>query len=391
MISWIATGLGLTASLGLLMISAAMNYRFGLTLGTTDFDASLYGLLSVCADMLKALLPFVIMLSWQTARWVMAVMALSLWLIFTAYSFASGLGFAALNRTTLTSERTVTAGQYAELNEAIGNAKAQHKALPAHRSIIVASQELSTLKRHRRWIKTSQCSNATVPLSRAFCRQIHTLEGEIKIAQEASRLRGQIERLQRQRAALPPSAAMPSVDPQLAILKRLTGLAPDQLGFALSLLVAVLVEFGSGLGPYLVTAFRCDASQIRLLRQSTQARRQDEVEDFQPLPNPKRLSVTDTPEQIWKAQRLSVDANTRTALTSLYSNYLTWCTAEQIKHPLTLTAFTSWIADHPNVRLVKSSTGTYALGVEAAVYSRNADGPRPHQHYARNAVASNNT
>ncbi|MBU2582588.1 MAG: hypothetical protein KJ622_12800 [Alphaproteobacteria bacterium] len=172
MIAWIGTGLALTASLGLLAISAAMNFRFGMTLGITQLDSLIYGVASVCADLLKALLPFVILAGWRDQRIVLTVLASLLWSVFTLYSFTSGIGFAALNRATLTSERTVTTDRYAELSKALADAQERLDRLPEHRAAPVATLALEELMQQPRWKSTNGCTNATVVLSVAFCRQI---------------------------------------------------------------------------------------------------------------------------------------------------------------------------------------------------------------------------
>src|SRR5262245_38286163 len=50
--------LGVVAAGILLAVSAAMNYRFGFSLGKTAMDGQIYGLASAAADCFKALVPF---------------------------------------------------------------------------------------------------------------------------------------------------------------------------------------------------------------------------------------------------------------------------------------------------------------------------------------------
>ena len=50
--------LGVLAAGVLLAVSAAMNYRFGFSLGKTEMDGQIYGLASAAADCFKALAPF---------------------------------------------------------------------------------------------------------------------------------------------------------------------------------------------------------------------------------------------------------------------------------------------------------------------------------------------
>lgn len=348
MIAWLATALGLSASLGLLAISAAMNFRFGLTLGTTELDALIYGCASVCADLLKALLPFIILAGWREHRFLLMLLASLLWSIFTLYSFTSGIGFAALNRATLTSERTVTTDRYAELTKALADAQGRLDALPAHRPSALVAQELENLRQNPRWKTSLGCSNATVSLSISFCRQFADLKAEVAAAQEAATLRTEIKELQETRAGLPPTSAMHSADPQLAILDDLLGLGPERLGIALSLLVAVLVEFGSGLGPYLSTAFHSRPKQANHHHAPKSARQSTSVPALPTSYTPGRA----TPEEVWRKQRIAAKQGVRTPITRLYADYLSWCSEKLVMQPLTLTAFTSWLSEHAQLRMI---------------------------------------
>ena len=57
---------GFLAATALVIVSAAMNWRFGFGLGQTEFDGHVYGLASVAADCLKAIAPFLIIYAWKT-------------------------------------------------------------------------------------------------------------------------------------------------------------------------------------------------------------------------------------------------------------------------------------------------------------------------------------
>lgn len=50
--------LGVLAAGVLLAVSAAMNWRFGFSLGRTELDGEIYGAASAAADCMKALVPF---------------------------------------------------------------------------------------------------------------------------------------------------------------------------------------------------------------------------------------------------------------------------------------------------------------------------------------------
>ena len=75
-----------------------MNWRFGYSLGKTEFDGLIYGSASAAADCLKALVPFFFFAAVRNRMWSQAAASAVVWLVVTAYSLTSALGHAALNR-----------------------------------------------------------------------------------------------------------------------------------------------------------------------------------------------------------------------------------------------------------------------------------------------------
>ena len=90
--------LGVIAAGILLAVSAAMNYRFGFSLGKTAMDGQIYGLASAAADCFKALVPFFLFAAIRNRMWSQAAAAAVVWAVVTGYSMTSALGHAALNR-----------------------------------------------------------------------------------------------------------------------------------------------------------------------------------------------------------------------------------------------------------------------------------------------------
>jgi hypothetical protein len=90
--------MGVVAASILLAVSAAMNYRFGFSLGKTAVDGQIYGLASAAADCFKALVPFFFFAALRNRMWSQALAAALVWTVVTGYSMTSALGHAALNR-----------------------------------------------------------------------------------------------------------------------------------------------------------------------------------------------------------------------------------------------------------------------------------------------------
>ena len=61
--------LGVVAAGILLAVSAAMNYRFGYSLGKTEMDGQIYGAASAAADCFKALVPFFLFAAIRNRMW----------------------------------------------------------------------------------------------------------------------------------------------------------------------------------------------------------------------------------------------------------------------------------------------------------------------------------
>src|SRR5262245_13121284 len=107
--------LGVLAAGVLLAVSAAMNWRFGYSLGKTELDGQIYGAASAAADCFKALVPFFLFAAIRNRMWSQALAAAVVWVVVTAYSLTSALGHAALNRLDTSGQRTVQALTYKDL------------------------------------------------------------------------------------------------------------------------------------------------------------------------------------------------------------------------------------------------------------------------------------
>ena len=69
--------LGVIAAGILLVVSAAMNYRFGFSLGKTEMDGQIYGAASAAADCFKALIPFFLFAAIRNRMWSQAASCIS--------------------------------------------------------------------------------------------------------------------------------------------------------------------------------------------------------------------------------------------------------------------------------------------------------------------------
>lgn len=245
--------LGVLAASVLLLVSAAMNWRFGYSLGHTEFDSQLLGLASASSDCLKALIPFFLFAALRNRQWSQAAAAGVLWGVCLTYSLTSALGFSAMNRADTTGQRVAEAAAYGDLKTELDKSRERLNWVPQHRPADMVAQEVEVLKQDRKWDATKSCTDATTGASKTYCGQYHGLLAELGAAQEADKLQTRIDEIRVKLTAATSGVALASTaDPQVDTLSNLSGQAKSMVQTGLILMVALLVELGSSLGFYVV-------------------------------------------------------------------------------------------------------------------------------------------
>jgi len=278
---WTVLATGCT--LAVIGLSMAMNFSFGYGLGTSEANARILGALSVACDGLKALLPLFVAWQWTEGHRLAAAVGALLFVLLLAYGTASAIGFAAENRTALTSTRD---SRKAVLDAAVAGlaaAEARLAALPAHRLQGVIDAEIAASKKDRIWDATLGCTDATLPTSREFCKRIDHLSGERAVAAKAAVLATAIERLKVEVRRGSEAGAARESDPQAHAITQLTGLDAASVRSGLTWLLALAVEAISAFGLFAITRRRPEAASDA---QHDLARRR-----------PRRLAARTSPEQ----------------------------------------------------------------------------------------------
>jgi hypothetical protein len=247
--------LGVVAAGILLAVSAAMNYRFGFSLGKTALDGQIYGLASAAADCFKALVPFFFFAALRNKMWSQAMAAALVWTVVTGYSMTSALGHAALNRLDTTGQRAVEAATYKDLRADTKRAQEQLAWVPQHRPAETVQAEINAVKDQRPWALTKGCTEVTGRSSREYCQRYHKLTAELASGQQAQKLEARIADLGAKIAKTNGGTVMGEADPQASVLAKLTGLDVEHVQTALTLFVALLIEIGSGFGMYVAFAY----------------------------------------------------------------------------------------------------------------------------------------
>lgn len=369
--------LGVLAAGVLLAVSAAMNWRFGFYLGTTEFDGFIYGSASAAADCLKALVPFFIFAAIRNKMWSQAAASAVVWLVVTAYSLTSALGHAALNRQDTAGQRAAQAATYATLSADLERAQQQLSWVPQHRPAATVQGALSGMEARKPFRWSSGCTTVKGRVTRNFCNEYAGLKAELGSALQAEKLEARIAETQSKLAGL--NGAGPKVaDPQAQILAKLTsaflpGVSVEDVQTALAVFIALLLEVGSGLGMYIafsqwrigerrpapVIQPAAVAETIPTLPVQV-AQPVLEAPVSEPVAAPETANDNKTEEKIvdevanftvpesdverFRRENVVAEEGASLTATELYEDYCAWCD-EQSKEPLALPTFGREFAD----------------------------------------------
>ena len=351
--------LGVLAAGVLLAVSCAMNYRFGFSLGRSEFDGQIYGAASAAADCMKALVPFFFFAAVKNRMWSQAAASALVWVVVTAYSLTSALGHAALNRFDTAGKRAATAVAYKDHRADLARAKEQLSWVPQHRPAQAVQADINTLKNERRWTLSKQCTDVTTAKSREFCEQYNALSAEYASAEQAMALEARIAEVEGKLAETKGTTVMSEADPQAAVLAKLAGiLAPsikiEDVQTALTVFIALLLEVGSAFGMYIafsqwrlyerhapaaprMAPVSTAAAAVAAPKAVAIAKPRSGANDNRTAPAARLIAPESDVERFYKERIEAQDGSSLTA-TSLYEDYCAWC-EEQQKEPLALPTF----------------------------------------------------
>jgi hypothetical protein len=348
--------LGVLAAGVLLAVSAAMNWRFGYSLGMTEVDKQIYGAASAAADCFKALVPFFFFAAWKNKVWYQAAASAVLWVVVTVYSLTSALGHAALNRMDTNGQRAVDAASYKDLRNDLKRAQDQMSWIPQHRPIQTVHGEIDGYKLQRAWVQTKNCSEVTGPTGREFCGKYQGLLSELASAEQAMKWDGVITEINTKLATAKGANAMAEADPQAAVLAKLASLVlpsavkTEDVQTMLAVFVAVLLEIGSGFGMYVAFAtWRLYDRAAPTVPVTATTRSVEMASQSMPVNKPRlgvandnksspKLIAPETDVIRFRNERIEEADGTSLTATTLYEDYCAWC-EEQQKEPLALPTF----------------------------------------------------
>jgi hypothetical protein len=337
-----------------------MNWRFGFSLGRTEFDGQIYGAASAAADCMKALVPFFFFAAIRNRMWSQALASALVWVVVTSYSLTSALGHAALNRLDTAGQRTATADSYKDHRADLARAQEQLSWIPQHRPAQAVQADIDSLKDERTWANTEQCSKVTGSKGRGFCQKYHALSAELASAQQSIALEARVADIQGKMTHVTGAAVMTEADPQAAVLTKLAAIiAPnikvEDVQTALTVFVALLLEVGSGFGMYIAfSQWRLYESHApaapRMVPVSTAAaavaapvavaiaKPRSGANDNKSAPPAQRLIAPENDVERFYKERIETQDGSSLTATSLYEDYCAWCEDQQ-KEPLALPTF----------------------------------------------------
>lgn len=232
------------AALTFIVGSATTNALFLSSIGRTALEAAIYAGISIAADLSKVVLPVAIALAVAARARLIAGLCGLLLIGVIALSLASGTGFAALTRGTVTATLQAAATTMAALEAEREALAARLAATSGAREPAVVAAALEAVLADRRWVATKRCTDAGTALLRQFCTDAHQLRVEQVMAGERDRLLTQERALRAQIEALRASGTAGSSDPQVEALAALLGVNAERLRAALGFILAAVLELG---------------------------------------------------------------------------------------------------------------------------------------------------
>lgn len=232
-----------TAAALFIALSATMNALFLSSLGRTATEASILAMLSVAADVTKAVLPVVVVRAMVLRAWgQLAGASLMLGIVF-ALSLASGIGFVALTRGTVTAARQADADVRSSTQLQLRDLDARLEQLPHGRTVGVLDVEIARMTLDRLWTTSNFCTVVAGANERQFCGEVLRLKSERAAAHDRSALMTERAALTARLAGMSSSAG--DSDPQASAVADVLGIDTSRLRRGLSVALAVTVELGS--------------------------------------------------------------------------------------------------------------------------------------------------
>jgi hypothetical protein len=226
-------------------VSATMNALFLSSLGRTPIEVGLLAAISIGADVIKAVLPVVIVWAAVKRAWLHTAMASVMLAVVVALSLASGTGFAALTRGASTAAREASAEELAARRRDVTDIETQLAALALTSPVAVIETELAATQSNWRWPATKSCTTVNTTAAQKFCAGVFKLRSDLASASERNRLTAERRGTRARIETLQASGANFDTDPQSTALATLFNVDKSTPRLVLTTGLAVMLELGS--------------------------------------------------------------------------------------------------------------------------------------------------
>lgn len=323
--------LGVPATLICVVMSGVMAFRFGWGLGSTEIDQWVYAIAGVAIDVIKGLLPLLIIWAWRSTprQWLYCIVASAFFALFSGYSLFASFGLAAVQSANKGGTHTLAATALKDRRAELDRLLSHSEKTPLGRAVDGAEEEAA--KRAADLAEASAKSECDKRGPRCRDAEATALtkraeHGKISADLAAFRDRRALDqKIDEARARLDKvdiAEATKEVDPQasaiIAIVGSYIGTDKDRVRSLLHALLAVVIEGGSGWGFYLTFG-----SHVR------PAKREEEA----PADQPHADDVSETPAQAVERfflQCVAPALGERTLAYQVYANYSAWCSSRGI-------------------------------------------------------------
>ncbi len=247
------------AILAVWVVSAAANWHFGASLGTSaPFDAllfqtttaRLFSSASLSSDVLKMVMLFAATTAVAVGMWRAAIVTGFIWLACMTWSVASAVGFVALNHATVTDQRGKGEVEWAQLSKEIERLEKRRAWIPHHRPLATVSADIAQKEGAYLFQRSKSCADITTSESRAFCEGLGQLRREQANAQEAAKLDAKLSGLRQETKK---TDRVTTVDPFAALVASLSaGVKANGVSTGRAIFLALMLELISGPGLWAV-------------------------------------------------------------------------------------------------------------------------------------------
>jgi hypothetical protein len=166
-------------------------------------------------------------------------------IIVVVLSLASGTGFAAMTRGSVTAVRQAQLDELAAGQRRLRDFDVRIDRLADTRAASVVEAELAKAMIEWRWTASAQCTKISGASARQFCAGVLQVRADLAAAQERERLLAERAQLAARIGTLRADAAATESDPQAAAVAQLLGVDTSTPRLLLTTYTAVVIELGS--------------------------------------------------------------------------------------------------------------------------------------------------